>query len=61
MTLFPVQQPVGPAEPTGPDPAPRLRLVPTHEHAWRLRAVEYDEGLEVRCYECAECDDVLFR
>jgi hypothetical protein len=39
----------------------RLRLVPPHEHAWRLLTVEYDEGLEVRCYECSDCRDVQFR
>jgi hypothetical protein len=38
-----------------------LRLVPGHEHAWRLLSVEYDEGLEVRCYECSGCRDVQFR
>jgi len=43
------------------DSAPHLRLVPAHDHAWRLRSVEYDEGLEVRRYECVDCDDVLFR
>lgn len=39
----------------------RLHLVPPHEHAWRLLSVEYDEGLEVRCYECPGCRDVQFR
>ena len=39
----------------------RLRLVPPHDHAWRLLSVEYDEGLEVRCYECSDCRDVQFR
>jgi hypothetical protein len=38
-----------------------LRLVPPHEHAWRLLSVEYDEGLEIRCYECSGCRDVQFR
>jgi hypothetical protein len=40
---------------------PKLELVAGHEHIWQLRSVEYDESLEVRCYECAHCDDVLFR
>jgi hypothetical protein len=40
---------------------PRLRLVAGHEHTWMLRAVEYDEALEVRRYECETCNDVLFR
>jgi hypothetical protein len=48
-----------------PTPSPTLELVPGHEHGhehtWQLRSVEYDESLEVRCYECAHCDDVLFR
>jgi hypothetical protein len=51
-------------EPTEPDTSPqlsRLRLVVGHEHVWQLRAVEYDDTLEVRRYECAGCDDVLFR
>ena len=39
----------------------RLRLVPRHEHLWRLLTVEYDEGLEVRCYECTDCRDVQYR
>jgi len=43
------------------DDAPTLRLVPPHEHEWQLRSVEYDDGIEVRRYECDTCDDVLFR
>ena len=39
----------------------RLRLVPQHEHLWRLLTVEYDDGLEVRCYECTDCRDVQYR
>lgn len=42
-------------------PAIVLRLVPRHEHTWALRAVEFDDGLEVRRYECGSCDDVQFR
>jgi hypothetical protein len=38
-----------------------LRLVPRHEHTWELRVVDFDEGLEVRRYECRDCDDVQFR
>jgi hypothetical protein len=57
--------PAVPEVPAGPEPdapaAPRLRLVPEHDHVWQLRSVEYDESLEVRRYECAQCDDVLFR
>jgi hypothetical protein len=41
--------------------APTLRLVPDHEHTWELRMVEFDDGLEVRRYECRSCDDVVFR
>lgn len=37
-----------------------LRVVAPHDHEWRLRAVEYDDGLEVRRYECSGCDDVLY-
>ena len=44
-----------------PGTAPTLRLVPLHEHEWRLRSVEYDDALEVRRYECSSCGDVLFR
>jgi hypothetical protein len=40
---------------------PRLRLVPVHDHRWHLVSVEYDDGLEVRHFECADCGDVLFR
>jgi hypothetical protein len=39
---------------------PALRLV-THDHAWQLRSVEYDDAFEVRRYECAGCDDVMYR
>lgn len=53
-----------PAAPEQPEPAEAsarpLRLV-THEHAWELRAVEYDDAFEVRRYECAGCDDVMYR
>jgi hypothetical protein len=38
-----------------------LQLVPGHEHTWELRAVDFDDGLEVRRYECSRCDDVQFR
>jgi hypothetical protein len=38
-----------------------LRLLPGHEHTWELRTVEFDDGLEVRRYECCGCDDVVFR
>jgi hypothetical protein len=38
-----------------------LQLVPRHDHTWELRAVDFDEGLEVRRYECRTCDDVQFR
>jgi hypothetical protein len=43
------------------DPAPKLQLVAPHEHTWQLRAVEYDDALEVRRYECEGCAEVLFR
>lgn len=56
---------VGPEVPEGAEPVPgtppRLRLVPEHDHLWQLRSVDYDESLEVRRYECTQCDDVLFR
>jgi len=39
----------------------RLRLVPVHDHEWQLVSVDYDDGLEVRHFECAGCGDVLFR
>jgi hypothetical protein len=48
------------AEPTATSSASPLRLV-THEHTWELRAVDFDEGLEVRRYECCGCEDVQFR
>jgi len=58
-----------------PDPEPagveisargRLHLVPAHDHPahdheWQLVSVDYDDGLEVRHFECADCGDVLFR
>lgn len=51
-----------PAPPVeAPEPAPRLQLVAPHEHTWQLRAVEYDDALEVRRYECDGCAEVLFR
>lgn len=46
---------------TAPGSGTRLRLVPAHEHTWELRAVDFDEGLEVRRYECSGCEDVQFR
>ena len=61
MSVIPIPEPtevVGEAVESAP---PRLRLVPEHEHLWRLLSVEYDEGLEIRRYECEACDDVLFR
>ena len=39
----------------------RLHLVPAHDHEWQLVSVDYDDGLEVRHFECADCGDVLFR
>jgi hypothetical protein len=53
--------PAPPTEALEPEPAPRLQLVAPHEHTWQLRAVEYDEALEVRRYECDGCTEVLFR
>jgi hypothetical protein len=50
-----------PEESTETDQAPRLHLVPTHEHQWRLFSVEYDDAFEVRRYECETCGDILFR
>ena len=58
MSVFPV--PAQPEQPTS-SARPQLRLVPEHDHVWELRAVEYDETFEVRRYECAGCDDVLYR
>ena len=40
---------------------PVLQLVPGHDHTWELRTVDFDEGLEVRRYECRNCEDVQFR
>ena len=58
MSVSPLpSEPVPPAD----DDAPNLHLVPPHEHVWQLRSVEYDDGIEVRRYECDACDDVLFR
>jgi hypothetical protein len=52
----------GAVEANEPAVSPQLHLVPTHEHTWRLRTVEYDDAsLEVRRYECETCADVLFR
>ena len=60
MSVIPI--PATPESSRPPSLAPpKLRLVPEHEHVWHLRAVEYDEAHEVRRYECADCDDVLFR
>jgi hypothetical protein len=58
-----------PAAPDAPESVatatPALRLVtggaPAHDHVWELRSVEYDETFEVRCYECTDCDDVMYR
>lgn len=60
MSVIPF--PVAP-EPSVHDDQPehrRLRLITTHEHTWRLLCVEYDEGLEVRQYECDGCAGVRF-
>ncbi|HEY0905423.1 MAG TPA: hypothetical protein VGE14_16195 [Marmoricola sp.] len=61
---FPAQQqaPVAPPPPR-PGPVPdraALHLVPAHDHTWRLQGVEFDGGLEIRCFECADCGDVRF-
>lgn len=62
MSVIPIPEPSelagSPTDATAA--APRLHLVPEHEHTWRLLMVEYDEGLEVRRYECQSCDDVRF-
>jgi hypothetical protein len=58
MSVTPLPSVPGPSALVSP---PALRLLTGHEHAWELRAVEFDDGLEVRRYECCECDDVLFR
>jgi len=50
-----------PIAPEAAAPGLHLRLVPGHDHDWRLRSVDYDDGLEVRRYECASCEDVSFR
>lgn len=59
MSVIPV--PDTPDLPDTGSSAPRLHLVAGHEHAWELRDIEYDQGFEVRRYECADCDEVLFR
>ena len=59
VTVSPVQ-PL--ATPDSAEPGtPQLRLVPAHEHLWRLRSVEYDDAFEVRRYECDACQDVVYR
>lgn len=48
---------------TAPGPVaavPRLRLVPDHEHDWRLRDVEYVDGFAVQRFECDACGEVDF-
>lgn len=60
MSVIPLPEEPDAAEPRS-TPPPTLRLVTEHEHVWQLRAVEYDDALEVRRYECAGCDDVMFR
>jgi hypothetical protein len=59
VSVIPLSAAQEPSEDTATTPT--LRLVSAHEHAWELRTVEYDEGLEVRRYECPDCDGVLFR
>jgi hypothetical protein len=61
VSVIPIPEPPEVGSPTEPTAAaPHLHLVPGHEHTWRLLTVEYDEGLEVRRYECQSCDDVRF-
>ncbi|WP_182523701.1 hypothetical protein [Nocardioides dongkuii] len=63
-------EPLAPLEPVVPVgdasrlPAPHLRLVVEpdveHEHEWRLRGVEFDDGGSVREFGCGSCDAVWF-
>ena len=62
MSVIPIPEPsdVDESATSVESAAPRLHLVPEHEHTWRLLTVEYAEGLEVRCYACEACDAVRF-
>ncbi|HET6165691.1 MAG TPA: hypothetical protein VFE07_02605 [Marmoricola sp.] len=61
MCVIPIPEPADVAGSSASvEPAPHLHLVPGHEHTWRLMAVEYDEGMEVRRHECETCDEVQF-
>jgi hypothetical protein len=59
VSVIPVTATPEPSAPLDP-PASPLRLV-THEHVWELRSVDYDDAFEVRCYECTDCNDVMYR
>jgi hypothetical protein len=59
--------PAGPSyvdEHSARNPEPRVQLAvavqETHQHAWRLRAVDFDAGVAVREYECESCTGVWF-
>ena len=54
-----------PAAPPDASPSPgvvkrHLRLV-THQHAWSLLTVEYDQGAPVTELQCSTCGQVTFR
>jgi hypothetical protein len=61
VSIIPLATGTSPAETEPTHTATVLQLVPRHDHTWELRAVDFDEGLEVRRYECRTCDDVQFR
>ena len=61
MSIIPLPAATESAAAEASSSAAVLHLVPRHEHTWELRAVDFDEGLEVRRYECRGCDDVQFR
>lgn len=61
MTLgVPWSEPAEEPSTTPPADRPRLRLVPPHEHDWRLRDVDYVDGFPVRRFECEGCGEVDF-
>jgi hypothetical protein len=37
-----------------------VALPEAHQHAWRLRVVEFDAGTAVREYECESCTGVWY-
>lgn len=52
--------PVDPVARTTRPPAAHLRLVEGHEHTWRLRSIDFNDGASVREFGCGSCDSVWF-